>query len=82
MASGRMRVSALICNSLANEKSGVSALSQKSVLTIDWREQQTKIAIADPESGDWQYLTFPTWNEARGAINEAREQGKQASSLL
>lgn len=44
----------------------------------DWREQQTKIAIADSESGDWQYLTFPTWNEAREAINTARQQGKQA----
>lgn len=44
----------------------------------DWKDQPTKIAIADPDSGDWQYLTFPTWNEAREAINTARQQGKQA----
>jgi hypothetical protein len=46
--------------------------------TPDWQQQQTTIAIADPLSGDWQYLTFPTWNEARDAINTARQQGKQA----
>jgi hypothetical protein len=39
---------------------------------------EIRIAIAEPGSDKWQYLTFPTWNEARDAINKARRQGKQA----
>ncbi|WP_017319312.1 hypothetical protein [Mastigocladopsis repens] len=44
----------------------------------DWRQQETTIAIANDETGEWQFFTFPTWEEARVAVNVARSEGKAA----
>ena len=44
----------------------------------DWKQQETTIAIADEDTGEWQFLTFPTWEEARLAVNPARSEGKAA----
>lgn len=44
----------------------------------DWRDQPTTIAIRNRDSERWEYQTFESWNEARQALNRAREQGKVA----
>lgn len=44
----------------------------------NWKQQQSTIAIAGDKPGEWQFLTFPTWEDARIAVNRARSQGKAA----
>ncbi|AFZ26891.1 hypothetical protein Cylst_4835 [Cylindrospermum stagnale PCC 7417] len=44
----------------------------------DWTQQKTTIAIANDDIGEWHFLTFPSWDEARQAINAARSEGKAA----
>ena len=47
------------------------------MLEAEWKKGETRIAIAN-EKGEWEYFTFLTWEEAREAVNVAREQGKRA----
>ena len=47
-------------------------------MEVNWKKQETRIAIFDLKVNEWQYLTFDTWEEAREAVNAAREQGKPA----
>jgi len=54
------------------------SLMSKAASNHNWKGQETKIAIAERGSDEWQYLIYSTWHEARDAVNEAREQGKQA----
>lgn len=42
----------------------------------NWTQQETTIAIANDETGEWEFLTFPSWEEARQAVNSARTEGK------
>ena len=44
----------------------------------DWKNQEARIAIYDDEAKSWQYATFDSWEEAREAVNAAREKGKAA----
>lgn len=44
----------------------------------DWKQQATAIAILDDNTGKWEFFTFPSWDEARLAVNAARNQGKAA----
>jgi len=43
----------------------------------DWKQEQTKIAVLNSDE-QWQILSFETWDEARDAVNKAREEGKSA----
>jgi hypothetical protein len=44
----------------------------------DWAQKETTIAIANDKTGESLFLTFPSWEEARQAVNAARSQGKAA----
>ncbi len=44
----------------------------------NWKQQETTIAIADENNREWHFLTFPTWEEARQAVNVAIREGKAA----
>ena len=44
----------------------------------DLKQVDITIAIADDKTGEWEYLTFATWDEARDAVNAARADGKAA----
>ncbi|MEH1906302.1 MAG: hypothetical protein V7L05_32235 [Nostoc sp.] len=43
-----------------------------------WKERETTIAIANDKTGQWLFLTFPSWEEARQAVNAGRSEGKAA----
>ena len=43
-----------------------------------WKQRETTIAIANDKTGEWLFLTFPSWEEARQAVNAARSEGKAA----
>jgi hypothetical protein len=38
----------------------------------DWRQEETAIAVANDNTGEWEFLLFPSWKEARQAVNAAR----------
>ncbi|MBD2771666.1 hypothetical protein [Iningainema tapete] len=42
------------------------------------KQKETTIAITYEKTGEWQFFTFPTWEEARLAVNAARREGKAA----
>lgn len=44
----------------------------------DWKQQETVIAIEGENLGEWNYSTYPNWDEAMEAVNVARRQGKAA----
>ncbi|MBD2386763.1 hypothetical protein [Cylindrospermum sp. FACHB-282] len=44
----------------------------------DWTQHKTTIAIANDDIGEWHFLTLPSWEEARQAVNAARSEGKAA----
>jgi len=44
----------------------------------DREPEEIVIAIAKDDTGEWEYISFETKEEARKAINEARSQGKAA----
>ncbi len=44
----------------------------------NWKQQETTIAIAKKDTEEWQFLTFPSWEEARLAVNAARSDDKGA----
>lgn len=44
----------------------------------DWTQKETTIAIANDDTGEWEFLSFPSWEEARQAVNAARSEGKAA----
>ncbi|MEH2088393.1 hypothetical protein [Nostoc sp.] len=44
----------------------------------DWTLQETTIAIVNDKTGEWLFLTFLSWEEARQAVNAARSEGKAA----
>ncbi len=48
------------------------------VKVSDWEQQQSVIAIAGDKLGQWQFLTFPSWDEARVEVNAGRSPGKAA----
>lgn len=43
-----------------------------------WKQQETIIAIANNTCGEWEFFTFPNWDEASLAVNAARKEGKIA----
>lgn len=47
------------------------------VTNAAWNREEAIVAVTD-SNGEWQYLTFPTWAEAREAVNDARSKGKAA----
>ncbi|MEA5550792.1 hypothetical protein VB713_07355 [Anabaena cylindrica UHCC 0172] len=44
----------------------------------DWRQQETTIAVANDNTGEWEFLSFPSWEEARQAVNATRSEDKAA----
>lgn len=44
----------------------------------DWTQQETTIAITNDDTGEWEFLSFPSWEDAIQAVNAARSQGKAA----
>ncbi len=43
-----------------------------------WKQEETVIAVKGDKQGEWEYFTYPNWDEARLAINTARAEGKVA----
>jgi hypothetical protein len=43
-----------------------------------WKQQEATIAVEGDNPGEWEYFTYPNWNEAMVAIQEAHLQGKAA----
>ncbi len=43
-----------------------------------WKQQETVIAVQGDKPGEWEYSTYPNWDEAMVAVEEARRQGKAA----
>lgn len=44
----------------------------------DWIQKQTTIAIANDNNGEWEFLSLPSWEEARQTVNAAKSEGKAA----
>ena len=44
----------------------------------DWKQQETIIAIEGNSPEEWNYITYPNWDEAMEAVEVARRQGKAA----
>ncbi|MEQ9358515.1 MAG: hypothetical protein RIG63_19385 [Coleofasciculus chthonoplastes F3-SA18-01] len=44
----------------------------------EWKQQKTVIAIEGDNPGEWNYSTYPNWDEAMEAVKVARRQGKAA----
>ncbi|HEY9710931.1 MAG TPA: hypothetical protein V6D48_22175, partial [Oculatellaceae cyanobacterium] len=65
--------------SLKSLFSAAFAQSYRGIVNVrNWKQQQSVIAIAGDKPGEWQFFTFPTWEDARIAVNAARSQGKAA----
>ncbi|WP_257122021.1 MULTISPECIES: hypothetical protein [Aphanizomenonaceae] len=35
----------------------------------DWRQEETAIAVANDNTGEWEFLLLPSWEEARQAVS-------------
>ncbi len=44
----------------------------------DWKHHETVIVIEGKNPGEWNYSTYPNWDEAMEVIKVARWQGKAA----
>ncbi len=44
----------------------------------EWKQQETVIAVEGDDMVDWKYVTYPNWDEAMAAVEDARDKGKAA----
>ncbi len=52
--------------------------SQFTLIPRGHLQQKTTIAIANDDTGGWEFLSFPLWEEAGQAVNAARSERKAA----
>lgn len=44
----------------------------------EWKQQETVIAVEGDTTGEWEYFTYPNWDDAMAAVEDARDKGKAA----